>query len=144
MKKWLLNSILKTRDRLWFYVRQQYPADTPENHESYFRRKFCSFTFSPSLMILFTLDATYSRILGLKKGDGNNVVELILIAVAFGFIWWYFNRRVLSILSIYPIDNRNDLGKLKNLLYCASIVVFSILFSIGYIPLFNTIWPRPF
>ncbi len=141
MKKWWLKIILKIRDRLWFYVRQQYPDDTPESYESDFRVRFCAITISPLLMIIHTLYVICSLIFNLKEGDGNgnDMGEVILGAIILGIIEWYFNKYVLSLLSIYPIDAKHDLGRLKNSLYGASVALSFLLLSIGYIILLNAI-----
>lgn len=142
MKKYFLSIILKIRDRLWFYVHQQYPNDPPESHEPDFRMRFGAITLTPPNILIYTADAICRRFFDFEIISTSNITKTIQTLVIFFISWWYFNKYVLSVLSVYPINKNNDLGKVRNVLYVASFALFFLFLLIGYMILFNAIWPR--
>ena len=140
MKKWFLNVVLKSRDRLWFYAHQQYPNDSPESCESDFRMRFTGFTMIPLIIIFGTLYFIYGRVFDIRNVNRNDLSELIPGVIVYYTTWWYFNKYVLSFLSVYPVDAKNDLDRVKNILYVLSIGMPLIFGSIGFLLLLRYIW----
>ena len=140
MKKWFLHIVLKLRDRLWFYTHQQYPNDSPESCESDFRMRFLGVSLLPLFLLGGILNFIYGRIFDIRNVNRNDLSELIPGVIVYCTTWWYFNKYVLSFLSVYPVNDKYNLGKVKNLLYVMSIGMSFLFASFGFFALLKYLW----
>ncbi len=120
--------ILKIRDKCWFYTNELYPNDTVESNSSDFKIRFAMF-FVPLIILIIGLLAWFFSIF-LNRPQNyviNNFKVVIPISIAFFFIFNFLFGLILNYLSGFPIDEKNDKGKMKNFSFLMKIIVSELV-----------------
>lgn len=126
----MLQFILKIRDKSWFYTNQLYQNDSEVSNFRDFKIRFAMFFVPPMVLINSIIFWHLKYTIGLSINlDENDFLTLVPLAILGLFIFIFIYNFIFKKISLYPIDNKNNSGYVKNILFLFAVILLELIIS---------------